>query len=429
MMLSLLGVNNYGNRAIAKVRDKRNELSKTFWGIYLFQLIMGTLMVIIYLIYIFTFSSKYKTIALIQSLYIISSILDINWFYFGLEEFKLTITRNALIKILSVILIFAFIKSYDDLWKYTLIMAGTTLLSQLFLWSFLRKRVNLVKLNFTDITKHIKPNLILFIPVVAISLYKIMDKIMLGFITNVTEVGYYENAEKIISIPLSLITALGTVMLPRISNIISTGNKKEVKKYIQKSISFVMFMSLSMCFMLIGIGYHFAPLYFGKAFQKTGLLIMLLATTLPFLAFANVLRTQYLIPNEKDKVYIISVSLGAITNLIMNLIFIPKLGSIGACIGTIAAEFIVMLYQTISVRKELNIKKYIKNITPFFIKSLIMFIFIYPIVFLNINSITKIIFQILLGGLIYILLNFKYINSLVNIKKLLKKSRKIEGNK
>ena len=114
---------------------------------------------------------------------------------------------------------------------------------------------------------------------------------------------------------------------------------------------------------LIGVGYKFAPFFFGKEFKKTGLLIMLLATTLPFLSFANVLRTQYLIPREKDKIYIRSVFLGAITNLIMNFIFIPLYGSVGACFGTIAAEFSVMLYQMIAIKNELPIQNPIVAVT------------------------------------------------------------------
>jgi O-antigen/teichoic acid export membrane protein len=251
-----------------------------------------------------------------------------------------------------------------------------------------------------------------------------MDKIMLGLLTEVTEVGYYENAEKIINIPLTLITALGTVMLPRISNMVAKGDKEKISLYINKSITFVMFMSFAMCFGLIAIGYNFAPLFFGKEFQKTGILIMMLATTLPFLSFANVLRTQYLIPNEKDKIYIKSVSLGAISNLIINFIFIPKLGSIGACIGTIIAEAVVMIYQTVSVRNELIIINYLKSIIPYFIKALIMFICIYPLNFINMNSIIRLFLQIIIGASIYCLLNIKYILEIFNISKILNKLKK-----
>lgn len=417
MLLTLLGVNNYGNRSIAKVRDNKEKLSKTFWSIYLLQFTMGIIMLILYIGFILISNNKYKNIALIESLFILSSIFNINWMFFGLEEFKKTITRNTVVKVGNVLLIFLFVKSTNDLWKYTLIMAGMTCLSQLILWSFLRKKINFVKISFKDIKQHIKPNLILFIPVIAVSLYKMMDKIMLGSLTNVVEVGFYENAEKIINIPMTLITALGTVMLPRMSNIIANGENDKVSSYISKSISFVMFMSFAMCAGLIGIGYNFAPIYFGEEFQKTGILIMMLATTLPFLSFANVIRTQYLIPREKDKIYIVSVSLGAITNLLFNLILIPKLASVGACIGTIAAEITVMMYQIISVRKELNIKEYLKNIMSFFVKATIMFICIYLINYIQVSNIVKLLAQIIIGTMIYGVLNFKYIYNILNIKK------------
>lgn len=424
ILLVLLGVNNYGNRSIAKVRNNKDKLSKTFCSIYLFQLIMGIIMLFFYIMYVTLISNNYTSIAWIETLFIISAMIDINWFYFGLEEFKVTITRNMCIKVLSVILILIFVRAKGDLWKYTLIMSSTTLISQLILWSFICKKVNFVKVSKHDILKHIKPNLILFIPVVAVSLYKIMDKIMLGSMSSVIEVGYYENAEKIISVPLTFITSLGTVMLPRISNILANGNIDKVNKYINKSISFVMFLSFAMCFGLIAVGYNFAPIYFGESFQKTGILIMLLSVTLPFLSFANVLRTQYLIPNENDKVYIVSVSLGALINLIMNFIFIPRYYSIGACIGTIAAEFAVMFYQAMAVRKELDIKKYIKNIIPFFIKSLIMFTAVYSFNYINMNNFIRIVIQVLIGSLIYFALNYKYINSIVNFKKIFIKFRK-----
>lgn len=421
MLLTLLGVNNYGNRTIAKSRDNKEELSKNFWGIYFFQLFMGIIMLTFYLGYVFIFDNKYRIIALIQSLFIVSAILDISWFYFGLEEFKATISRNTIIKITTVILIFIFVKSSDDLWKYTLIMSGMTTLGQLIFWIFLKGKINFVKINFKDIKQHIKPNIILFVPVIAVSLYKIMDKIMLGALTEVKEVGYYENAEKIINIPITIITSLGTVMLPRMSNIVTNGEKNKANVYITKSITFEMFISFAMCFGLIAVGYRFAPFYFGKEFQKTGILIMLLSVTLPFLAFANVLRTQYLIPKEKDKDYIISVSLGALINLIMNSIFIPKYGSIGACFGTIAAEAIVAIYQSISVRKELNIEEYLKKSIPFLLKACIMFIIVYSLNFVKMNSLLRIICQILLGVGIYGVLNIKYILSIIDLKSILNK--------
>ena len=428
MLLTMLGVNNYGNRTIAKVREDKEKRSKEFLGIYALQLIIGIIMLVLYLGYVIIFNSAYKNIAIIQSLFIISAMFDINWFFFGMEEFKKTITRNTFIKIGNVILIFALVKSPDDLWKYTLIMSGMMCLSQFILWGFLRKKIKFVKIGLKDVIKHIKPNLVLFIPVIAVSLYKMMDKIMLGKIANVTEVGFYENAEKIIGIPMTLITALGTVMLPRISNIIEKGEINKVNDYISKSISFVMFMSLAMCAGLISVGYNFAPIYFGVEFQKTGILIMLLSVTLPFLSFANVIRTQYLIPAEKDKIYIVSVSLGAVSNLIMNILLIPKLESVGACIGTVTAEFIVMFYQAFAVRKKIQISKYIKNIIPFVLKAGVMLAVTYVFNFIKMNDFIRFFIQICVGCLVYGLLNLKYILSIVDIKKLFNKFKNNKVN-
>ena len=421
MLLTLLGINNYGNRTIAKVRDNKEKRSKEFWSMYILQLFMGTIMLILYLGYVLIFDVEYKQIALIQSLFIFSSILDINWFFFGLEEFKTTITRNTFVKIATVILIFLIVKNKDDLWKYTLIMSSMTVLSQVILWYALKNKVGFVKIQKKDIIKHIKPNLILFIPVIAISLYKMLDKVMLGSMTNVIEVGYFENAEKIANIPMTIISALGTVMLPRMSNIIAKGEEDKVNNYITKSINFVMFLSMAMCFGLVAISSEFAPYYFGTEFKKTGALIALLSFTFPFLSFANVIRTQYLIPKEKDRDYIISVSLGAIVNILLNIFLIPMYKSIGACIGTIAAEATVMIYQTISVRKELNVLQYIKNSFPFVVKSILMFIIIYPISLTDMNVIIKLMIQVFMGCIIYGLLNLKYIMKIVNIRKMFNK--------
>ena len=421
MLFTLLGVNNYGNRAIAKVRDNKFELSKRFWEIYFMQLFMGLIMLLLYYIYVFCFNIKYFSTSLFAGLFIVSAIFDINWLYFGLEEFKKTVVRNAIVKVLSVILIFIFIKNNNDICKYMVIMSVSTLLSQIIMWFFLKENINFEKIKFEDVVKHIKPNLILFIPVIAVSLYKMMDKVMLGALTNVNEVGFYENAEKIVNIPMIFITALGTVMLPRISNIAEKGDIENVKKYIDKSITFASFISMVMCCGLICISDIFAPWFFGNEFEKTGLLIILLSITLPFLSFANVIRTQYLIPLEKDKVFVKSVVVGAIINFLFNLILIKKFESIGACIGTIAAEISVMFYQSVAIRKELPILDYLKKSSPFLIKAVIMLFVIYPIKYLNMNSVVTIFIQVIMGGLIYLILNMKYIFENVNIKMLISK--------
>ena len=418
MIFGMLGLNNYGNRTIAKVRDDKDKLSKEFCSIYIFQLITTSAMIILYFIYILVFFEQYRYIAIIQSMYVISSMFDINWFFFGIEKFKLTITRNTFIKVLSLVLIFTFVKTVEDVWKYTAILAGSTLFSNIILFSFLKRYVKFTKINKYDVFKHLKPNLILFLPVIAVILYKIMDKIMLGYMSTVTEVGYYENSEKIISVPIAIITAIGTVMLPRMSNMISNNQEEKVKEFLDKTMNIIMCFAFPMMFGLNAISRDFSIIYFGANFEKTGILIQLLSITIIFLSWGNVIRTQYLIPKEMDREYITSAFFGAIVNFFMNIIFIPKYQAIGACFGTICAEFIVAFYQTFVVRKDLTIKKYIKDAFPFLIKALIMYIII---IVIGKNIILpkkiKLILQIFAGVLIYAMLNVKYILYVIKTRK------------
>ena len=353
----------------------------------------------------------------------ISNLFDINWFFFGIEKFKLTVTRKSILKILSLIMIFMFVKNKSDVWVYTLILSGSTLISQLLLFCFLRNEVYFIIPTFKNLKKHIKPILILFIPFIAVSLYKIMDKIMLGLMSGVVEVGYYEQAEKITNIPLGIITALGTVMFPKITSLVSKGKEEEIRMYLNKSIRFVMFMAFPICFGLISVSDNFVPLFLGVEFEKTIILIYFLSFTILFISFANVLRTQYLVPNEMDKDFVISVILGAVINLIVNLIAIPRYSSIGACLGTILAEFSVMIYQAIILMKILPINKYFASVLPFFIKSLIMFFIVMLINYINMPKITLIMVQICIGVLTYSILNIRYIDSIINLRKILKLTR------
>lgn len=150
----------------------------------------------------------------------------------------------------------------------------------------------------------------------------------------------------------------------------------------------------------------------------------MLSITIIFMAWGDVIRSQYLIPLEYDKIYIVSAFLGAGVNLIFNLIFIPKLYSIGACIGTIIAEFIVAFYQSFKVRKKLEFNKYIKEIIPFFFKALIMFLCAILIGKMEINVYIKLFWQLLFSCIVYFILNYNYINSLINFKKINKKIKK-----
>ncbi len=416
VLFTQLGIENYGNRTIAKTRNNKKEMSKEFLSIVSIQMFLSVVMAILYLIYCLFISNNDRTISLLQTIYIVSAGINISWFFFGLEKFKITVIRNALVKLLSLLLILLFVKNETDVWIYTLILALSSLISQLYLIPYLRKEIVLVRFTFNDIKKQIRPILILFIPILSISLYKIMDKIMLGIITTVSDVGYYEQAEKIINVPITIISALGTVMLPQASNLIAINQIHKVKEYIYKSFEFIMFLAFPMVFGLITISDEFVPLFLGDSFIQSANIIKYLSITILIISFANVIRKQFLIPMEYDKIFVLSVSLGAVMNLVLNFILIPCLKSDGAAIATIVAELTVMVIQVLSVRKELDFKRVFNSTKRFVLYSMFMFIMVSLLDFLSLSNFVNVLLKAIIGVIIYSLLNLKYIFKILHIK-------------
>lgn len=409
VIFAMLGLSNYGNRSCAMVRNDRKKLSKTFWEIYGMQFFTSVICIVAYVFFVTFGIIENKAIYWIWILYVVSAMLDISWLFFGVEAFKLTATRNIIIKLGSVACIFLFVKSQSDLWIYVLVVAGSFFLNQLALWPYLSRYVEWYKPTINGILCHFVPNLVLFIPVVAVSLYKYMDKIMIGFMSTMEQAGYYEQTEKIINIPLGLINALGTVMLPRMSNYAATGNKNKARDLICKSMIFVCFLSSALAFGIAGIAPTFTPFFFGDDYTPCILLITAIAPTCIFIAWANVIRTQYLIPDKKDKSYIISVSLGAAVNLVVNAALIPGMGAMGAVVGTIFAEGSVCAAQTLMVRKVLPIPQYLKNGMPFLVFGILMFFVVRFLGNINMPIMLSLMVQIAFGALLYLSLSFAYV--------------------
>lgn len=370
-----LGLQNYGNRTMAYARDDETLLSKTFWDIYAFQLFMGVILSLIYIMYCVTLAPN-RVIACIFILVVMAGGIDMTWALYGLEEFKITSVRDVTIKLLTAACIFLFVKEAEDVWKYALIYSCGFFLSQVAAVLILSKQLRFVVPNFSDVLSHIKPNCLLFLPTIAISIYKTMDKIMLGSMASAKELGYYHSCENIIMVPLALITALGTVMLPRMSNLLSKGetNTEKSSEIFDNSMRFAMFIATSTCLGIMTISKEFVPLFFGSGFDKCITIFNIILPSCVFLAFANVVRTQYLLPRKKDYIFIASLFTGAVVNVIINLALIPQFASIGASIGTLAAEMVVCVFQSVAVFKDANIWKNMVNSSPFMVSGIAMYV-------------------------------------------------------
>lgn len=408
-MFGLLGVANYGNRIIASNRDNKNIISELFSDIWMIQQAMTYLTLFIYVIYtLFVAEVIYRAALLIQILIILCSCTDISWFFWGLEEFKLTVVRNLIIKCLTTISIFLFVKSNDDLLIYIAILCIGMISGNLLLFPFLKKYIHYSKPSIKRMRQHFTPLLVLFVPVLAVNLYKKMDKIMIGIMSTMTQTGYYENAEKIINIPMSLITALGIVMMPRMSYLIGKGEKKQIEYYLKTSVEFTFFLASALMFGIAGVANEFIPLFYGNEFYPVAGIIKVISFTLLFISLANIVRTQYLIPKHYDKVYIISVWAGAFVNLILNYFLIPINAALGASYATVLAEFTVMIIQIVYVWKEIPILTYLKKGLYYIADGFVMFLAV-RFSANYYNGWMGIIFEIAVGALIYLAFSIPYV--------------------
>ena len=403
-MFAFLGFENYGSRLIAENRKDKEKMNKAFSAAYYFQLFFCVIALLAYVIYVTLFCKENIEIAWVQSLYIIAEFFDISWLYFGLEKFKITSVVNIIARLVSFAGIFIFVKTKDDLILYSVCCAGTLLLGSVILWVGAFRQIKYVKATLREIYDYGKGSLVLFFPVLVINIYRTMDKIMLGNIVGMSEVAIYSNADKIVEVPYMILASLGVVTLPKMTIFAQKGEIEKTKYYIDKSMRINMFMACGMAFGMMAVGKVFAPIFFGAEFSASGVLIMVIAPHIIFRGCANVVRNQYLLPQKRDRDYLVSIMIGVVINLIFNSIFIPFWGAVGAACATLLAESFVALYQIFICRKEIPVVRYTLSNMFFFIAGLIMFVPVYLYGNTHVTSILTLFIQVMLGVIIYLII-------------------------
>lgn len=375
-LFATMGTATYGQREISYYQNDRQKRTEVFWNTEIFSCITTVIVLVFYSIFIVLFSNN-DTIYLILSINIFLVAFDITWLYRGLEEFGYIILYNIVFKIINIILIFLFVNTKTDLIIYILIIAIIPFVGMLPLWLHLKKWID--KPNWKNINPFVNFKVIisLFIPTIAISIYTVLDKTMLGIITkNEIENGYYEQALKLVRTALTLITALGTVMISKIGNFYEQEEEFFLKKYIYKSYQYVWFLGIPLCLGMIAISDNMVPWFYGEGFDKIVPLLNILSFLILAIGISNVTGMQYMIPTKRERLFTYTVMTGAILNVILNMSLIPRLYSIGAAISSLIAESCISIIQIVLVRKEICFRKIIKSSINYWFSGLLMLIIV-----------------------------------------------------
>ena len=377
VLFAALGVSLYGQREVARHQGDDRAQSVVFWEIVLCRSVsVLTVVAINVIVALFQGYGDYSQLMLIMTFNMAGVFFDIAFFFQGREEFGKIVGVNSLVRLTGMACVFIFVKTPEDVWVYTLIMSLTHFTGFIVLWPFLAKSLVKVPLKEIKPFRHLKGTLILFLPTIAVSVYTILDRTLIGLLVpgetlswdkalgeftikknSDMENGFYEQSEQVVKAALTIITCIGSVMIPRNTSEYAQKNYEQVRKNIYTSSAFVWMIGIPMVFGVILVAPVFAPIFFGEGFEKCGDLMCIFSLLIPCIGFSHVLGLQYLLPSKQDKKFNIAYVVGAVVNLSLNLIFIRFWWSVGAAIATVIAECMVTAVMAYCCRKELDLKK------------------------------------------------------------------------
>lgn len=408
VLVANLGITIHGSRRIAEAKDNKELYDKRFSDLFWLHTFNALIVTIIYVIAVLVGMNKDNAaLSFIMIFYVISSVFDVKWLFYGLENFKITVLRSIIIKIAYIILIFAFVKTRNDIKIYTFIMSFVAyFIAEASLFVMLPKYGKIHKPNFSSIKKEILPLFLLFIPSVANVLLRHFDKLMLGWMSSYDQLGMYENTDKIFLVLVTLITAVGDVIMPRISNLLASGATSKSDKLLNNALRISILVSCAFTFGIMAISKEFVPLFLGDDFLGCIQLLIWIAPTIIMLTFSALIRKQYLIPNYLERVFLTATIFSLFINIIANAVFIPKYGALGAVFGTIIAEMSVVVIQFIMIHKIFNYMPFILDLIKYCMIGIVMFTGIRLTSNINVGYFVKLLVEIVVGAFIYITVSY-----------------------
>ena len=401
--VSLIGTYNYGARQIAYVSDNPIEQRNVYWEIFWLRFIFGIVGILVY--FTFGFRSEYSLYFVLFSGWLVAGIFDPSWMFVGIENMKPTVMKNLAVKIITVLLIFITVSSKNDLWKYSLIMGTTMLISTVVLLFQVAPYVGRPLFRLNNFKKHLLGSLNLFLPQVATLFYLQVDKIMIKLLySDINQVSFYDQSEKIVTIPLTFITVLSTVMMPRIANEFANKNYERIKELI---LSVGKLSLLLACPMMVGIfciADNFIPWYLGAEFVPTALAIKIICPIIISNSMVGLSGNQYFTATDQINILMKAYVSAAVANVIVNALLIPKYGFVGAAVATVISSYISVGVQYYYLNKQVNVIVFLRDFAKYLLFSFIMGVAIHYLNSVVPNGVIETFLDMVFGGVVYLLL-------------------------
>lgn len=409
-----LGTSLYGIRKVAYVRDNNKQLAHTTLEIILLKLILMAATLAVY-IPVVCINSEYSTIYYIHIINIVANGIDISWFYQGVEDFKRVTIRNLFVKLIYVVSLFLFIRQPEDLNKYVFLIVASAMIGNFLMIYYLPQYITISwKAKFKPFC-HVRDCFMLFIPQAMNYVYALLDRSMLGWMTNTDNVSIYDQAQRLIRMVTAILQSVGYVMMARVANMTISNDEDGIVRYAHKSVNFNMFLACPAMLGLIGIADDFIPFFLGGEYLGVVPVLKLLCILVLTMSLNSILGVQLLMPMGREKVYATATTFGAVTNVLINVVLIPFIGIKAACISSILAELVVISISYWNLRAMLNIRRIIKDNVFVAIASTVMFLVVRLISRVETGILLKLFLEIIGGGIVYIGIMFLVRNEILLI--------------
>lgn len=407
VMFAMIGIPIYGTREVARIRDDILGLKKLVIELFLINSSTTVISLTLYIIFVFSSQKALSDPYLfaVCAIPIICAPFSFLHFMQGTEEFVFITLRSVLIRLISLLCVFIFVNTVEDYRLYAFISASALGVSNFINTTFVLKKVGF-DWSFSDsllIFKHVKPIFAVFSLAAVISIYTEMDKVMLGYLSGDSDVGYYTVADRLIKVVVILVTSFGAVLLPRVSYYLENNLLDEYRDIIDFSLKVVLFLALPAAIGLFVLADPLVSIFAGSNYTESVMLMRIMAANIVLIAISNFFGYQILYPHNKEKLLIQSVFMGAMVNVILNTMLIPILRAEGAALATLISELMVTSYQTIVVRKFYKMKWPIFTLVKYAFTALLMGLVVSNISEIIVLNALKVVVGLLVGICFYLL--------------------------
>ena len=358
MHMASFGISSYAIREVSKVRDDEIKMGKICNEIFNLNLLFSILSTLLFFCGVFLVENFRSNVLVftIYSITILSNFLSLEWLLQSFDDYFFSTVRNFIIQLVSLIVVFIFVKKEDDLILYMVVFCiagiGTKISSLL----YVRKKY--VKLTigekFLNFRGHIKPLFTLFTFRLVNGLSANLDKLMIGFMMIYASVGVYSAGVKLVLMLVPIIETVGIVLFPKI-NISAVTSQQEYMKNIIMNYNIILLMSIPMAIGIYLISGRLIPLFAGTQYTGAVSVSRIMSVIIILCPIGDMLGSKTLLVFKKDKWLLYCSCLVAISNIVLNVIFIPLWGINGAAGASVLSYIIAVLSRYYFTRKLVKI--------------------------------------------------------------------------